>query len=324
MLSEIMPGLYRIESPLTGNPLRSINSYVIPGKDHCLLVDAGLNRDECDQSVKDGLKALGIDMTRLWFVATHLHADHIGLMWRWAAEHNAPARFLIGTADGEHIGRWQGWDQHVASAAAHGFPPESLAAAIQAHPGYRFKAPDGFRMEYLNDGDILDCGGYSFQCIATPGHSRGHTCLYEASRRLLISGDHILGDITPNIEGFMNDCNPLKDYLDSLEKVQKLEVNLVLPGHRSPIKDMPARIDGLRAHHQQRLAEVLDIIGTDTMHAYEIAARMTWDLDCADWESFPSAQKWFAIGEAIAHLRYLDSTGELESLLREGIIHYRQ
>ena len=36
---------------------------------------------------------------------------------------------------------------------------------------------------------------------------------------------------------------------------------------------------------------------------------MTWDLDCDSWEEFPRAQKWFATGEAIAHLRYLERKG---------------
>ncbi len=323
MPDEIMPGLYRLEVPLTGNPLRSINSYIIRGEDHSLIIDAGLNREECDQAVKRGLQSIGIDLRSCWFIATHLHADHIGLMWRWAEEGHAPARFLIGQADGERIAGWLGWDDYVACAAVNGFPPVKLQTAVQAHPGYRFKAPDQFTVEFLHDGDFLECGDYHLRCVSTPGHSPGHTCLYDAGHRLLISGDHILGDITPNIECFYDHLNPLQDYLASLEKVRQLDVNLVLPGHRNLISDMGTRIDQLISHHRHRLEEIRQILGGQSFHAYDVASRMSWDLDCADWESFPPAQKWFAIGEAIAHLRYLESNGDLERETRADIIYYR-
>jgi hypothetical protein len=38
---------------------------------------------------------------------------------------------------------------------------------------------------------------------------------------------------------------------------------------------------------------------------------MTWDIACESWDQFPVAQKWFALGEAIAHLRYLEQDGRI-------------
>ena len=38
---------------------------------------------------------------------------------------------------------------------------------------------------------------------------------------------------------------------------------------------------------------------------------MSWDIDCESWELFPVAQKWFATGEALAHLRYLEGEGRI-------------
>jgi len=48
------------------------------------------------------------------------------------------------------------------------------------------------------------------------------------------------------------------------------------------------------------------------MNAYHIASKMTWDIDCENWEQFPAAQKWFAVGEAIAHLQYLENEGKIK------------
>jgi glyoxylase-like metal-dependent hydrolase (beta-lactamase superfamily II) len=106
--------------------------------------------------------------------------------------------------------------------------------------------------------------------------------------------------------------NALGDYIKSLDMVYNLAVDLVLPGHRNFFKDLKGRIDELKEHHQLRAAEVMDVVGSKVMNAYEIAAGMTWDIDCATWEEFPIAQKWFATGEAIAHLRYLESEGKIK------------
>ena len=193
----------------------------------------------------------------------------------------------------------------VAYAAKNGFPENELRAAIQSHPGREFASEWVPEISILQDGDEIIAGDYRFRCVSTPGHSLGHTCLYEPDKKILVAGDHILIDITPNIQCWSDDYNPLENYLASLDKVNGMEINLVLPGHRRLITDHKARIAELKEHHQRRLREVLSILGDDPQTAYQVASQMTWDLDCESWEEFPRAQKWFATGEAIAHLRYL-------------------
>jgi glyoxylase-like metal-dependent hydrolase (beta-lactamase superfamily II) len=147
--------------------------------------------------------------------------------------------------------------------------------------------------------------------VATPGHTLGHTCLYESDKKLLVAGDHILIDITPNIQCWSDAQNPLKHYLASLDKVSGLQIDLVLPGHRRLIRNPLVRIEELKRHHANRLSEVLTILGDGPMTAFQIAARMTWDLKCETWDDFPVAQKWFATGEAISHLSYLAEAGRV-------------
>jgi hypothetical protein len=67
------------------------------------------------------------------------------------------------------------------------------------------------------------------------------------------------------------------------------------------------------------LNEVAAILEKGPQHAYRVASRMTWDLKADSWEAFPRAQKWFATGEAIAHLRYLEAAG---SVVRETGNHH--
>jgi hypothetical protein len=67
----------------------------------------------------------------------------------------------------------------------------------------------------------------------------------------------------------------------------------------------------LKKHHARRLDEVLAILNNGSMSAFQIASHMSWDIDCESWDQFPVAQKWFATGEAISHLRYLEEEGRV-------------
>ena len=80
MTEEILPGLYRIVVPLPKSPLRAINSYVIRGDDRNVVIDTGMNRPECVEALDAGFEEIGIDLEHTDFVATHLHADHCGLI----------------------------------------------------------------------------------------------------------------------------------------------------------------------------------------------------------------------------------------------------
>jgi hypothetical protein len=98
----------------------------------------------------------------------------------------------------------------------------------------------------------------------------------------------------------------LKQYLISLDKVQDFDVQLVLPGHRDTFKNFRERIQQLKYHHQVRAREVLSILREGSKNAVQVASEMSWDITYKSWDLFPTMQKWFATGEAIAHLRYLE------------------
>jgi len=306
MIEEIQPNLFRVEIPLPNSPLKFLNSYVIRSSDSNLIVDTGLNRKECLDAMHLGLKQLDIDLARTDFFITHLHADHFGLLSKLVT---GTSQVFLNRPETELIEASGWWERMVAYAARNGFPESELRAAIQSHPGREFASEWVPEINILQDGDEIIAGDYHFKCVSTPGHSLGHTCLYEPNRNILVAGDHILIDITPNIQCWSDDHNPLQNYLASLDKVNGMEINLVLPGHRRLITDHKARIAELKEHHERRLKEVLSILGNDPLTAFEAASRMTWDLDCDSWDEFPRAQKWFATGEAIAHLRYLEKKG---------------
>lgn len=313
-VGEAAPGLIRIEVPLHGSPLRSINSYVVPSARRTLIVDTGMLRPECEAAWLSGLGALGVDLARADVLLTHIHADHSGLAGV-AAE--LGARMLMGRrelavlSEFENRGRFLEVMRHMGS--SFGLSQDEMALAERSHPGLR-NSPESYPpMEPVDDGDSLQAEDLSFQVVHTPGHTPGHICLWEARRGLLLSGDHILGDITPNITAWPGVTDSLGDYLASLEKVDRLDPVLALPGHRSPVHDARGRIHELQRHHSGRLEEVLTLL-TDGPHTVcELASRMTWDIRADDWSAFPIAQKWFACGEAASHLDHLQVRGKVRS-----------
>jgi glyoxylase-like metal-dependent hydrolase (beta-lactamase superfamily II) len=129
-------------------------------------------------------------------------------------------------------------------------------------------------------------------------------------------------DITPNIQCWSDTQDPLRHYLASLDKVDAMDVSLVLPGHRRLFADHHRRISELKNHHQARLAEVVTLLAGGPFTAYETAARMTWDLQAAGWSDFPVAQQWFATGEALAHLRYLEVAGQISRKTDQDIVRF--
>jgi glyoxylase-like metal-dependent hydrolase (beta-lactamase superfamily II) len=319
MIEEILPNIYKIEIPLPGNPLKAINSYVIMGSARNLIIDTGLNREECMDAMQTGLRELGVKLRDTDFFITHLHADHFALVSSLVTN---TSRVYFNQPDAEWYARGGIWDEMAAQARLHGFPERQLQSALRNHPGFRYGARLDMPLSIVNQGDTIEIGDYSFLCIETPGHTRGHMCLFEPNKGILFSGDHILGDITPNIQVWSDDWNPLREYLASLDKVYELDVEVALPGHRSILKNCRERIQELKCHHSKRTEEVLSILEKGSKNAFQVASHMSWDIVCESWSLFPVTQKWFATGEAIAHLIYLEGENLIYRKRAEGKVIY--
>ena len=321
MFEKLAENIFCIKIPLPNTPLKSLNSVVFKGADRNLVIDTGLNHDDCFTAMENGLQALDIDRNKTDFLITHFHADHFGLLTRLITP---DSRLYFNRPEAEILENWGNWEPALELAKINGFPEDKLREALENHPGYKYGTSWIPEMQLLQDNDEITVGEYRLQCIETPGHTPGHICLYEAKNKIFISGDHILGDITPNIQGWEDNETALADYFRSLEKVYPFEVDLVVPGHRSIFSDFKSRIKALKAHHIERLEEVESIISTGPCNAYQTAAKMHWDIRAKTWDDFPVAQKWFATGEALAHLHYLEQEKQIERRTIDGKILFFQ
>jgi glyoxylase-like metal-dependent hydrolase (beta-lactamase superfamily II) len=313
VFEEILPNLYRIEIPLPRSPLKALNSYLIKGNNRFLIIDTGLNREECKSVMLSDLEILNVDLKKTDFFITHMHADHLALA---AVLADDKSRVYFNSKEASMVNSKMPWQEAYAFFLTNGFPEHELKKSLEGHPGYKYGLKRHLSFHILHEGAPIEIGDYCFRCIETPGHSPGHMCLYEANKKILICGDHILYDITPNITHWIGMKNSLKEYLISLEKVYSLDVDLVLPGHRRIWNDHKTRIRELQAHHQARLGEILSALEDSEKTAYDIAPYVSWDVDYSSWELFPASQKWFAVGETIAHIEYLEEETKVRRKMR--------
>ena len=314
MVELVLPDIYKIKVPLPNNPLKAINSYVIKGQERNLVIDTGMNRVECQEALVAGLAQINLDLGNTDFLITHYHIDHYGLV---SSLINPESKVYTSEDDGYVMNSGSGenseeyWTELQNYAAKHGFPMELLRKAIVNHPGYLYKPERKLKITPVMEGDIIQVGIYNFKCVITPGHTKGHVCLYEKERKILVSGDHVLGNITPNISQYYEDEDALANYLKSLDKVADLEVDIVLPAHYDIFTNLKERARELAEHHFSRIEEVWHIVREHkSINAFEVAAQMTWDIR-GKWEDYPVQQKWFACGEAIAHLKFMLGLGRL-------------
>jgi len=309
LIEQIRPDLFRAEIPLPRNPLKATNSYIIKGDKRNLVIDTGLNREECKTALLGAFKELGIELYKTDFFITHLHADHIGLADVLATE---DATIYFNQPDAEILNLENLWQLVYSLVGQHGFPEDKAKLAIDSHPGQSYRPTEPIDFTMVNEGDVIYYSDYELHCLVTPGHSKGHTCLYEPHQKYLFSGDHILGDITPNISARLDNSDSLGEYLKSLDRIYSMPVDLVLPGHRRLIRNCRSRIEELKEHHCQRLEEVISILKEKSqVSAFDVASKMTWDLVADKWSDFPLMQQWFATVEALAHICHLETMGKV-------------
>jgi glyoxylase-like metal-dependent hydrolase (beta-lactamase superfamily II) len=320
-VEKVAGGVWSVPVPIIGNPLRYVLSYLIGHDDGFIIVDPGWNHPDSWQALTAGMAQCEIPLTAITgILVTHVHPDHHGQSGRvaeltgaWVGMHPAEDEFL--ELRGTNL---MMRDNMAAYLRWCGAPPSHLEELISSRQ-HNAQAGHMVRADRLIEHDqLIEAPGLRLRAVWTPGHTPGHLCFHDENRDLLLTGDHILPRITPNVSSYDMTSNPLLDYLGSLDKLRGLQPAEVLPAHEYRFADLDSRLDDLTEHHHERLAEAADILAAAPagLTAWQVAAGVTWSRAWSDLVSF---QRQAAVGEVLSHLRYLQSRGQAAEADADGV-----
>jgi glyoxylase-like metal-dependent hydrolase (beta-lactamase superfamily II) len=256
----IQPGIWRLKLPCPWPGVPHGNAWAMQRGAGIVLFDTGVGG-------RGRLRMLDIALAQAGFgvedvqlvVCTHSHSDHYGLAASICEQTGCE---LWMHPKWEHI-RLQADDPQAALEARlevgrmSGVPISALDRYRQARAEKSEDLIDGIRApdRELVPGVEVETDVGTWGVIETPGHAPSHVCLHQPERRLLVSGDHLLGR-TVLFFDHGHTPDPFGEYLKSLDAVEPLPVDLCLPGHGKPFRDPAANIAGGRRQAEGLLDRV--------------------------------------------------------------------
>jgi glyoxylase-like metal-dependent hydrolase (beta-lactamase superfamily II) len=303
----VLPGLWRLRLPLPWPGVPHGNAYAIAAGSGVVLVDTGLHEPGSLRQLELALGQAGLRLEHVRLVVcTHAHSDHYGMaapiIERAGCElwmHPNHEHMMSAARDPERA-----FERRFEIARQSGVPADALAAYREA----RHEESWGIAEIVMPDRDLVpgvevqtDLGPW--QVHETPGHAPSHVVLHQAERRLLLSGDHLLGRVSLYYDyGYTPD--PAGEFLDSLDVVDGLDVELVLAGHGRPVRDARLLTEANRRAVAERLERVRSAIADGPRTPFDILPEML------DGELPEPMMIGWGLTEALCYLRHLELRGE--------------
>lgn len=315
----VSEGVHWLRMPLPF-ALDHINLWLLDDGEGYTAVDTGIALDSVKEAWKSTLT--GRQLTRQ--IVTHFHPDHLGLAAWLESETGAPlwmtqGEYLTAHLIAESVPPF-GIPAMLDFFRAHGLDEARLTALAQRGNAYKRGVPTiPARYRRLQDGDQIAIGQNVWRVITGYGHAPEHASLYCETRGVLISGDMLLPRISTNVSAYAAapEDDSLGAYLGSIEQLTALPTDtLVLPSHGRPFRGLHARVAELQQHHTDRCADLLAAC-THTPHSAAELLTTLFGRTIGD-----PHQTMFAMGEAIAHLNYLEHRHRLERRKENNIIRF--
>jgi glyoxylase-like metal-dependent hydrolase (beta-lactamase superfamily II) len=307
----VLPGLWRLRLPLPWEGVPHCNAWAVSSGPGFVLFDTGMHEPGSLAQLERAMDQVGLALEQVRLIAcTHAHADH----WGQAA----PIRDRAGCEVWIHPNL-----EHAVRTAA----DPSLALARLLEIGRQSGVPEQALLAYaerakdapsgvaeviepdrpLRNGVTIDTDLGPWTVHETPGHAPSHVCFFQRERRVLISGDHLLGRISLFFDyGWTPD--PVGEFLCSLDVVEALDARLCVSGHGRPFVDVPGHIAANRQLVGQRLEAALEAIRAQPRTAVEIAPLV-------HGESLSEANAQWWVLETMCYLTHLELQGLVS---REG------
>jgi glyoxylase-like metal-dependent hydrolase (beta-lactamase superfamily II) len=304
----VLPGVWRLRLPLPWPGVPHGNAWAVAAGDGIVLFDTGYADGDGTRRLEFALGQVGYSLpdVRL-LVCTHAHSDHYGLagpildaagceLWMHPAwEH---IRRMADDPDGA-------LDRRIEVARQSGVPPQALKLYEKSRRGEntgiaRTVAPD----RDLVPGVEIETDLGTWQVHETPGHAPSHVVLHQPDSGLLISGDHVLGRVSPFFD-YGHTADPAGEFLKSLDVVEELETTLCLAGHGRPFRDIPAKARANRDLIEQQLDVVRGAFEAGPRTAFEVVGEILGPENMN-----PAAAAW-GLQMALSYLDHLVAAGEL-------------
>ena len=327
----VAPGIEWLCMPLPF-ALNHINLWLLADGDGYAAVDTGFALDPVKEAWQSALagprsgfpggQGPGRRLTRC--IVTHCHPDHLGLaawleretgagLWIAQGEYLA-AHMMVEQIAGYRIGVMVDFFRQ------HGLDETRIDALVARGNGYKRGVPEiPATYRRLFDRQLLTIGGHEWRTIVGHGHAPEHMSLYCAELGVLISGDMLLPRISTNISVMASTpyADPLGLFLDSIDGFRALpEDTLVLPSHGRPFQGLHERVDQLHAHHAERCEVLIAACRSKAQTAAELIT-VLFNREIPD-----PHQTMFAMGEAIAHLNYLEHAGKMQRIEENGLVRF--
>jgi len=274
----MLPGVWRLRLPLPWPGVPHGNVWAVAADGGVVLFDTGIGgRGRLRQfDLALAQAGFGLEDVKL-LVCTHSHTDHYGLA--------APIVEEAGCELWMHP-RWghirlladdpaAALEQRIEVARQSGVPPAALERYRESREGDQ---ETGVEAIVEPDRDLLpgvevetDLG--TWQVHETPGHAPSHVVLHQPERRLMISGDHLLGR-TVLFFDHGHSPDPVGEFLASLDEIEPLPVDLCLPGHGRPFRQPETKIAEARAQVEQLLGKVRSALGEGERQPFEVVAEL--------------------------------------------------
>ncbi|HEY3186836.1 MAG TPA: MBL fold metallo-hydrolase [Solirubrobacteraceae bacterium] len=301
----VLPGVWRLRVPLPWPGVPHGNAWALAAGDGVVLVDTGWHGPGSMAHLERAMDMIGlrVEHVRL-LVCTHAHSDHYGqagpIIDRAGCElwlHPRHEHMICAAQDPAAY-----LELRIEIARQSGVPEAALERLRETRgaegPGIaRIVEPD----RELLDGVTFDTDLGTWRTLETPGHAPSHVCFFQPERRLLISGDHLLGRVSLYYDyGWTPD--PAGEFLSSLDKVEELDARLCMAGHGRTFTDVRAHIHANRVLVAERLQRALDALGAgEPLTAYEVIPYVYGE------PVTPETGRW-RLNETLCYLQHLEWT----------------
>lgn len=301
----VLPGVWRLRLPLPWPGVPHCNAFALAAGDGIVLVDTGMHEPGSLAHLERALLQVNLRLEQVkLLVCTHAHSDHYGqaapIIERSGCElwmHPNHEHMTRAAADPEAA-----LARRIEVARQSGVPEEPLRRYAESRKGQGFGIAEIVEpARDLLPGVTVQTDLGTWEVHETPGHAPSHVCLFQPARRLLISGDHLLGRVSLYYD-FGWSPDPAGEFLNSLDTVERLDARLCLPGHGRTFADVQAHITANRELVGERIAAITEAIESEPRSVVEM-------IEDVYGEAISPLTAAWRLSETLCYLTHLELEG---------------